>query len=101
MSGRGSRVAWGLAALAMLLMLAAEGLRLASGSGTNAFLWAIAITFAGVGALIASRHPDNAIGWLFLWAAVSAGIAALAGAYAHHWVDSRDGPALLGKTAAL
>ncbi len=100
MSGRAGR-AWGLAALAMLLMVAAEVLALASGSGTSAFIWAIAITFAGVGALIASRHPDNAIGWIFLWAAVSAGIAALAGAYANHWVDSRDGPALLGKTAAL
>jgi hypothetical protein len=100
MSGRASR-AWGLAALAMLLVLAAEVLALASGSGTSAFIWAIAITFAGVGALIASRHPDNAIGWIFLWAAVTAGIAALAGAYANHWVDSRDGPALLGKTAAL
>jgi hypothetical protein len=99
-SGRASR-AWGLAALAMLLVLAAEVLALASGSGTSAFIWAIAITFAGVGALIASRHPDNAIGWIFLWAAVTAGIAALAGAYANHWVDSRDGPALLGKTAAL
>ena len=100
MSGRASR-AWGLAALAMLLMVAAEVLALASGSGTSAFIWAIAITFAGVGTLIASRHPDNAIGWIFLWAAVTAGIAALAGAYANHWVDSRDGPALLGKTAAL
>jgi hypothetical protein len=100
MSGRASR-AWGLAALAMLLTVAAEVLALASGSGTSAFIWAIAITFAGVGTLIASRHPDNAIGWIFLWAAVTAGIAALAGAYANHWVDSRDGPALLGKTAAL
>jgi len=100
MSGRAGR-AWGLAALAMLLVVAAEVLALASGSGTSAFIWAIAITFAGVGALIASRHPDNAIGWIFLWAAVTAGIAALAGAYANHWVDSRDGPALLGKTAAL
>jgi len=100
MSGRAGR-AWGLAALAMLLIVAAEVLALASGSGTSAFIWAIAITFAGVGTLIASRHPDNAIGWIFLWAAVTAGIAALAGAYANHWVDSRDGPALLGKTAAL
>jgi len=100
MSGRAGR-AWGLAALAMLLIVAAEVLALASGSGTSAFIWAITITFAGVGTLIASRHPDNAIGWIFLWAAVTAGIAALAGAYANHWVDSRDGPALLGKTAAL
>ena len=52
-------------------------------------------------ALIASRHPGNAIGWLFLGSGVSAGFAALAGSYADYWLDARDGPALLGKTAAL
>jgi hypothetical protein len=105
MSGRISRRgAWGVAAIAMLLMAAAEVLALASGRGadlSDAFLWAIALTFAVVGALIASRHPDHAIGWLLLWVAVAAGIGSLAGTYADHWVDSRDGPALLGKTAAL
>jgi hypothetical protein len=94
------RLAWGLAALAMLLMSAAEVLGRTAGGGSGVFIWAIAITFAAVGALIASRHPDNAIGWLFLGAAVSAGIGYLAGAYADHWLDTGDGPALVGKTAA-
>jgi hypothetical protein len=94
------RLAWGLAALAVLLMSAAEVLGRSAGNGSSFFIWAIAITFAGLGALIASRHPDNAIGWLFLGAAVSAGVGYLAGAYADHWVDSGDGPALVGKTAA-
>jgi hypothetical protein len=106
MNARGSRrLAWGLAAIALLLMSAGEVLGLATGSGVgggdNPFLWALALTFAVVGTLIASRHPDNAIGWLFLWAGVAAGIGSLAGSYADRWVDSRDGPALLGKTAAL
>ena len=94
------RLAWGLAALAMLLMSAAEVLGRTAGGGSGVFIWAIAITFAAVGALIASRHPDNAIGWLFLGAAVSAGIGYLAGAYADHWLATGDGPALVGKTAA-
>jgi hypothetical protein len=94
------RLAWGLAALAIVLMLAAEVVGRSTGESTHVFIWSIAITFAGVGALIASRHSDNAIGWLFLGAAVSAGIGYCAGAYAEHWLDSGDGPALLGKTAA-
>jgi hypothetical protein len=94
------RLAWGLAALAMLLMSAAEVLGRTAGGGSGVFIWAIAITFAAVGALIASRHADNAIGWLFLGAAVSAGVGYLAGAYADHWLDTGDGPALVGKTAA-
>jgi hypothetical protein len=92
--------AWGLAGLAILLMSAAEVVGRTDGGSSGVFIWAIAVTFAGVGALIASRHPDNTIGWLFLWAAVSAGIGYCAGAYAEHWLDSGDGPALLGKTAA-
>jgi hypothetical protein len=94
--------AWWLAALAILLMSASEILGLATGEGSSSvFLWAIAITFAVVGILIASRHPDNAIGRIFLWAAVSAGIGNLAGAYAGHWVESGDRTALLGRTAAI
>jgi len=103
MTRRGPRrlPAWCLAALAILLMSAAEIFSLATGGDRGSvYLWAIAITFAGVGLLIASRHPDNAIGRIFLWAAVTAGIAALAGSYTEHWLDSGDGPALLGRTAA-
>jgi hypothetical protein len=105
MSGRGSRrLAWGLAAFAVLLMSGAEALALATGTGgelRDLFIWAIALVFSAVGALIASRHPGNAIGWLFLGAGVAAGVAAVASSYADYWVEARDGPVLLGKTAAL
>jgi|SRR5215211_3960072 len=106
MSGRDSRrLAWSLVASTVLLMSGAEALALATGTGgdrgSGLFLWAIALVFSAVGALIASRRPGNAIGWLFLGAGVAAGVAALAGSYADYWVEARDGPALLGKTAAL
>jgi hypothetical protein len=108
MSARGSRrLAWGLAVLALAAMTAGTVLSLSTGNGVSRgneifplVVGAIAIVFAGVGALIAMRQPDNAIGWLFLGAGVAAGIAGLASSYADHWVDDRPGPALLGETAA-
>ena len=109
MSGRGGlRLAWGMAALALLLLVAADVLLLTTriGVGVGAeigvyvFKWAITLAFAAVGGLIASRHPDNAIGWLFLGAGVAAGLGSLAASYAEYWIDSGAGPELLGKTAA-
>jgi hypothetical protein len=108
MSARSNRrLAWGLAALALAVTTAGVVLSLSTGNdvsrGTEIFplvVGAIAIVFAGVGALIATRQPDNAIGWLFLGAGVAAGIAGLASSYADYWVDDRPGPALLGETAA-
>jgi hypothetical protein len=107
-SARGSRrLAWGLAALALAAMAAGTVLSLSTGNdvsrGDEIFallVGAIAIVFAGVGGLIATRQPDNAIGWLFLGAGVAAGVAGLASSYADYWVDDRPGPALLGETAA-
>jgi hypothetical protein len=103
MSARGSRrLAWALACVTPLILLAALVLSLAAGldSARGALVWALALAFAAVGRLIASRQSDNAIGWLFLGAAVTAGLAALSSSYADYWVDSGAGPELLGRTAA-
>jgi hypothetical protein len=105
MSARGSRrLAGALAALAPLLLLGGIVLSLATGVGvgvgTEVFVWGLAIVFVVVGWLIASRHPDNAIGWLFLGAAVAADLGTLSASYADYWVDAGAGPELLGRTAA-
>ena len=93
------RLAWGLAALALVLMLSSS---VVSGIDFgDIFIWAIALVFAGVGVLIASRHPDNAIGWIFLAAGVAAGLGAAAHSFAQSWVDGNGGPAALGKATAL
>jgi hypothetical protein len=59
----------------------------------------IALVFAGMGRLIASRQPGNAIGWLLLGAGVAAAAGNLSSSYAIVWVDDPFGPALLGRTA--
>jgi hypothetical protein len=106
MSARASRrLAWSLAVLTPLLLLAAGVLALATGAEVDVldrvFIWSLAVVFAAVGLLIARHQPGNAIGWLFLGAAVTAGIANLSNAYADAWVDSKiGGPELLGRTAA-
>lgn len=45
---------------------------------------AITVTFSAVGALVASRHPRNAIGWIFIGGALSTGIGGLASSFVEH-----------------
>ena len=96
---------WMLAALALALMICADAIALASGTGDGFggefFIWGIAVVFGGAGWLIASRHAGNPIGWIFLVASISAGLGNLSGAYAQYYVDTGHGPATAGELAAL
>jgi hypothetical protein len=58
------------------------------------------LTFSVVGAIIASRHPRNAIGWLFCSVGVTIGLNSFAGDYAEFWLASGFGISSLGQTAA-
>jgi len=58
------------------------------------------ITFSVVGAIVASRHPRNAIGWLFCSVGVTIGLNSFAGDYAEFWLASGFGISILGETAA-
>jgi hypothetical protein len=104
MSADARSVAWPLVALALALVVSAGLISVTSGAGVklsgDIFVWAISLLFAATGLLIAVRHAGNAIGWLFLGAAVAAGLGSLASSYADYWVDSRAGPEMIGKTAA-
>jgi hypothetical protein len=104
MSGRLVRaLPWTLVALTIALLVSSDVLAVATGTGgigSDLFIWGIAVVFGATGSLIAARHPDNPIGWLFLVASVSAGIGNLSGAYAQYYVATRNGPALLGEAAA-
>ena len=106
MSAAGSRrLALALAVLTPLLLVASLVLELATGLSldlsSDVILWALGLTFAAVGWLIASREPGNAIGWIFLGAAVAAGFGNLSSTYASYWVDDPSGPALPGQDGRM
>ncbi len=58
------------------------------------------LTFSVVGAIIASRHPRNTIGWLFCSVGVTIGLNSFVGDYAEFWLASGFGMSSLGETAA-
>ncbi len=58
------------------------------------------LAFSVVGAIIASRHPRNAIGWLFSGVGVTTGLNSFAWGYAGYWLESGSGTRSLGETAA-
>ena len=76
-------LAWSSFALALLIL--AAGLILRSSDASSFLLFAlIAVPFAGVGVLVASRRSHNPIGWLFLAFAVVAAFAIFADRYASY-----------------
>jgi hypothetical protein len=58
------------------------------------------LPFSVVGAIIASRHPRNTIGWLFCGVGVTIGLNSFAGDYTEFWLASGFGMSSLGETAA-
>ena len=102
-SARSTQLAWGLATLALLLIggavVAQWAVNLVDTAQVPLFV-TIVLVFSVLGALVASRHPRNAIGWIFLGIAVSEGAAWVIGSYAEYWVQTGSGPAWLGETAA-
>jgi hypothetical protein len=61
---------------------------------------AILLTFAVVGAIVASHHPSNPIGWIFCTMGLLVGLGTFARGYAESWGASDFGPRSLGETAA-
>ena len=64
------------------------------------FFLATVLTFSVVGAIIASRQPRNAIGWIFCGVGLVMGINSLAGGYAEYRLSGDYGPWSLAETAA-
>ena len=94
------RLAWALAAVAPSLVVAGwliHGVDV----GSSGLVPALGLAFSGVGALIATRLPDNAMGWLFLGIGATTGLSMLVGAYAERWVAGDGGSRALGEAAAV
>src|SRR5215207_2591758 len=110
MGRRAAWLAWSLVALSVAPLLG--GIALAQMAKSTAaelpydgpvdavFTLATLLTFSLVGAIIASRHPRNTIGWLFCFVGLVVGLNVLAWGYAVFWFSGGSGPRSLGETAA-
>ncbi|MGH2650351.1 MAG: hypothetical protein ACRDHK_03970, partial [Actinomycetota bacterium] len=89
------RMAWGL--LAFGVALAGGGLTFSALNGArgdfleNSLFGLIFMSMGVVGALIASRQPGNAIGWLLLWTTLVVAIAFVSDEYAIYTVVTDPG----------
>ena len=100
-------LAWSLATLSVVLLVG--GIALAQmtlstvaerpyyGSVT---LSVLALAFSVVGAIIASRQPRNAIGWIFCSIGLVVSLSSLTGNYAEYWLARGSAPGNLAETAA-
>src|SRR5215207_4131410 len=110
MGRRAAWLAWSLVALSVAPLLG--GIALAQMAKSTAaelpydgpvdavFTLATLLTFSLVGAIIASRHPRNTIGWLFCSVGLVVGLNVLAWGYAVFWFSGGSGPRSLAETAA-
>ena len=104
---RSSRLAWALCGFAAVATLLVWTLRLLIAgashdvpadleAGAGDIVWPLVVLgFAFVGALVASRHPDNPIGWIFCGGAVAFSLSGLGEAYAVYTLFAEPG-ALFG-----
>ncbi len=81
-------LAWGLALLclsmvgALILVVAASDTSLSPFVSNHAFAVVFAVVFPFTGALVASRHPQNAVGWLMIGAPLFSILSEATDAYA-------------------
>jgi hypothetical protein len=110
---RASRLAWGLCGLATAatLLVAVFRILIAGAShevpaelevGTGDLVWPVVVLgFAFVGALVASRRPGNAVGWIFCAGAVAFSLSGVAESYAVYTLFADPGGLLgAGETMA-
>src|SRR5215211_6755063 len=103
-------LAWSLVVLSVVLFVGGIALdqmtrssapgRLYYGPLDAVFTLATVLTFSVVGAIIASRQPRNAIGWLFCGIGLVVGLNSLAGGYAEYRLSGGSSLGSLAETAA-
>jgi hypothetical protein len=103
-------LAWSLVTLSVVLLVGGIALDQMTPStapgrpyydpGDAVFYLATVLTFSVVGAIIASRQPRNAIGWLFCGIGLVVSLNSLSGSYAVYRLAGGSAPGSLAETAA-
>jgi hypothetical protein len=96
-----SRLAWGLCALTLALICGVVWLTLLNATDPGSLSFSVVgVTSAFVGGLVASRRPENPIGWLFLGGALFSTLRTLTGEYAVYSIITDPGALPLARTVA-
>ena len=96
-----SRLAWGLCALTLALICGVVSLTLLNAADPGSLSFSVVgVTSAFVGGLVASRRPENPIGWLFLCGALSSTLRTLTAEYAVYGITTNPGALPLARTVA-
>jgi hypothetical protein len=96
-----SRLAWGLCALTLALICGVAWLTLLNAEDPGSLSFSIVgLTSVFVGRLVASRRPENPIGWLFLLGALFSTVRTLTGEYAVYGIKTDPGALPLARTVA-
>ena len=106
-------LAWSLVGLPAVLLLCGISLSVAANSVSTRLPYDIEtfftsgainlitlLPFSVIGALIVSRQPRNAIGWIYCGVGLLVGLVALTHGYADYWLASGSGIRSLAETAA-
>jgi hypothetical protein len=100
-----SRLAWGLWLLTVLLIVPGPVLSYAMGGAAGDALFLVAVVAVQIGAstggaVVASRQPGNAVGWIFLTLGAGFALAFFANSWAELGLDTDSGPLPLDELAA-
>lgn len=94
------RLAWGTSALTLVLVCGVAVLALMNeGDLGNASFSIVGVASVVVGGLVASRRPENPIGWLFLSGALISSLRGLAAEYAVYGITTNPGALPAPRTA--
>ena len=78
-----ARLAWSVCGLTLVLLACALALAVLNGADTQAISFPLAMTASAVvGGLVASRRPENPVGWFFLGSAFCLALTGVAAEYA-------------------
>ncbi len=96
------RTAWAMFGVGVVIAAAGMVLAVINTSAIlqNAFFVVIFVSMAFIGALIASRRPGNAIGWLLLWTTLTIGTGFVSDEYARYTLVTNPGALPGGDWAA-
>lgn len=98
---KAARLAWGMGAATLALICGIAWIALVNAGRLDSVSFSVVgVASVTVGVLVASRRPENPIGWLFLAGALVSAVRGLAAEYAIYGIQTSPGALPLSRAAA-